>query len=243
MRRGFAIPLVLVMLVVIGGFAYIVHLYRQNLDAVLERVLAGGDLETLALSALDEAHYQLALAHAPSSRSAARTRIARAQELGPRAPGWSGWAEPGDGGGLRLKKLDHDAPKFLRDGDTAYFAPVTVASTLVPDGQTALEPVTVKVLERAVGKDVKSPYAGELQPTAQLLAELGLPPGMDAVKITWGVLELRAEVQRKRLFVGVARTVVQRKLFMVIDYTPSLEPAKSYAHVFPAPLAQVVLRD
>lgn len=245
MRRGFAIPTVVVLIGVIAGFSHIVHVYRQNLDAVLERVLSGGDLETLALSALEEASYQLAMAHpAARSRSAGADRVAKARALGPKTAGWQGFPAPGDGATLRPPSQNHDTPRFLREGsDTLWLAPITVASTLVPDGETEIQPVAAKVLRREIGKDVKSPYAGELEPSARALAELGLPAGMEAVRITWGVLELRCEVKRKRLLATVARTVAHQKLFMVIDYTPQLEKARSYAHVFSAPLAQVVLHE
>ncbi len=239
-----AIPLVVVLLAMLAGFSFVAGRLRRTHENTLLSALVGADMEALVLAGIEEVRYQLAMAHPPAgSSSAAQALVDRAADLGPDGEGWEGFPAPGEGREVRPRSLDHRFASFLLESDdTLHYAPVAMAATLAKGAGMQLAPVEVRVVRREVGRLASSPFAGDLVPSPAVRAALGLPPEVDALRTTWGVLELRGRARRGSLLRGVTRVAAQRHLFAVVEYTPSGEAPRRYGHVFPAPLALAVRR-
>lgn len=241
---GFLLVIVILVVAILLLGALITAQQRQDLTSQLVRSIGGHEVEHLVLESLEEGHYLLSMGLLNfDSRSAAQAEVDRATALGPTAEGPKSYGVPDLPAATGA--LTPVANKFLVEGSgTLYLAATGVASTVPRGGNIRLGPVAVRVVDRLVGKQVQSPHEGEYVPTAAQLAELGLPVGVAALRSVWGVVELSCDAQlRAGDRVKVYRAAVRRKLFAVIDYKYEGDTPRSYAHIFPQSIGQVVIRD
>ena len=239
-QSGLAIlPLVVLLLAVAFAGAFATRQAQSDAGRQLARSCLGPEVEQLAIQALEEAHYRLVMSHrpAPSSsaaRAAVRAAFTRGRELGP---------ELSPVPAVPSGPLDHDAAQFLlSSSQVLHFAPTLVASTIGDDSGIELSGVEARVVDRSTGSWART--GASL--TASRLDEMGLPFHLDAIRTTWGVLQLSCE-GRGNLghSVMVTRKVILRRLFTVVEYSfPSDDGPMPgvFAHIFPAPIGRVVER-
>lgn len=205
------------------------HQSRAHQGLAVHRARAMREWIGASRSAIEEVHQQLLMNREPAGGVSMASLLAQRP-----------------GGVAPSRSTGHDTCHFLLHSEQVLtFAPEATVSAQDSSAAPRFDPVRVRVVRRVAGLPRQAPPekqedAAEDSDSADAFLGAELPPfGLDFFQETWGVLEIECRAELVTGAVSAGRGMVQRSLFVVIEYRRSGEKEnRLYGHIFPRPIGR-----